>query len=56
MANNEPDHYYDYLNSHDMISLMIATGSFNSQGIIKILKQSGHDFSGKHLGLCGVYV
>ena len=32
-----------------MISFMITTGSLNSQGMIKILKNSKHDFTGKHL-------
>ena len=36
-------------NSQSMISFMITTGSLNSQGMIRILKQSEHDFSGKHL-------
>ena len=42
------------LNSQDMVSFMITTGSLNSQDMIRILKQSGHDFSGKHLcdGYC----
>ena len=42
------------LNSQDMISFMITTGSLNIQDIIRILKQSRHDFSGKHLcdGYC----
>ena len=42
------------LNSQDIISFMITTGSSNSRDIIRILKQSGHDFSGKHLcdGYC----
>ena len=31
-----------------MISFMITTGSLNSQGMIKILKNSKHDFTGKH--------
>ena len=51
------------LNSQDMIFFMIATGSLNSQDMIKILKQSGHDFSGKRLCdgycseiLCDVYL
>ena len=37
-----------------MISFMITTGSLNSQDIIMIFKQSGYDFSGKHLcdGYC----
>ena len=37
-----------------MISFMISTRSLNSQDMIKILKQSEHDFSGKHLrdGYC----
>ena len=37
-----------------MISFMITTGSLNSQDMIRILKQSRHDFSGKHLcdGYC----
>ena len=38
-----------YLNRQDMISFVIATGSLNSQDMIKILKQPGHDFSGKRL-------
>ena len=37
------------LNSQDMISFMIVTGSLNSQGMIRILKQWRHDFSGKRL-------
>ena len=41
------------LNSQDMISFMITAGSLNSQDMIRILKQSRHDFSGKHL--CGGY-
>ena len=43
------------LNSQDMISFMIATGSLNSQDMIRILKQWRYDFSGKHLfdGYCG---
>ena len=28
---------------------MITTGSLNSQDMIRILKQSTHDFTGKHL-------
>ena len=36
-------------NSQDMITFMIATGSLNSHDMIRILKQSRHDFSGKHL-------
>ena len=42
------------LNNQDMISFMITTGSLNSQYMIRILKQSRHDFSGKHLcdGYC----
>ena len=42
------------LNSQDMISFMITAGSVNSQDMIRILKQSRHDFSGKHLcdGYC----
>ena len=37
-----------------MISFMITTGYVNSQDTIRILKQSRHDFSGKHLcdGYC----
>ena len=41
----------------------VTTGSLNSQDMIKVLKQSGHDFSGKPLCdghcteiLCDVYV
>ena len=37
------------LNGQDMISFMVTTGSLNSQDIIRILKQSRHNFSGKHL-------
>ena len=37
------------LNSQDTISVMITTGSLNSQDMIRILKQWRHDFSGKHL-------
>ena len=37
------------LNSQDTISVMITTGSLNSQDMIRILKQWIHDFSGKHL-------
>ena len=37
------------LNNQDKISFMIITGSLNNQGMIRILKQSGHDFSGKCL-------
>ena len=51
------------LNSQGMISFMMGTGSLNSQDMIKILKNSGHDFSGKRLCdgyhteiLCDVYV
>ena len=42
------------LNSQDMVSFMITTGSLNSQDMIRILKKSGHDFTGKHLcdGYC----
>ena len=42
------------LNSQDIISFMITTGSLNSEDMIRILKQSRHDFSGKHLcdGYC----
>ena len=32
-----------------MISVMITTGSLNNQDMTRILKQSRHDFSGKHL-------
>ena len=32
-----------------MIYSMITTGSLNMQDMIRILNQSGHDFSGKHL-------
>ena len=38
---------------------MITTGSLNSQGMIRIVKQSRHDFSGNYLcdGYCiGYYV
>ena len=40
------------LNSQDMIFFMITTGSLSSQGMIRILKQWRHDFSGKHLCDC----
>ena len=42
------------LNSQDMISFMITTGSLNNQDMIRILKQSRHVFSSKHLcdGYC----
>ena len=42
------------LNSQDMIFFIITSGSLNSQNMIRILKQSGHDFSDKHLcdGYC----
>ena len=42
------------LNTQDMIFFMATTGSSNSQDMIKIFKQSGHDFSAKHLcdGYC----
>ena len=49
VASIEPDHWYYYLNSQDMISFLITSGSLNSQALIRILKQSGHDFSGKQL-------
>ena len=45
----EPDPWYYYFNSQDMISFVITSGSFHSQGFIRILKQSGHDFSAKQL-------
>ena len=32
-----------------IVSSMITTGSLNSQDMIRIFKQSRHDFSGKHL-------
>ena len=43
-----------FLNTQDPISLMITTGFLNTQDMIRILKQSRHDFSGKHLcdGYC----
>ena len=37
------------LNSQDMISFMIATGSLDNQDMTRILIQWRHDFSGKHL-------
>ena len=42
------------LNSQNMISFMITTGSLSSQCMVRILKQSRHDFSSKHLcdGYC----
>ena len=38
----------------NMISFKITTGSLNSQDMIRVHKQSRHDFSGKHLcqGYC----
>ena len=47
MVEIEPAHCY--LSSQDMISFLIATGSLNSQDMIRIFKQSTHDFSSKHL-------
>ena len=40
-----------------MITFMITTGSLNSEDMIRILKQSRHDFSGRHLcdGYC-IYI
>ena len=35
------------LNSQEMIFFMITTGPLNSEDMIRILKQSGYDFSGK---------
>ena len=37
-----------------MISFMITSGSLNIQNMIRVFKQSWHDFSGKHLcdGYC----
>ena len=43
----EPDYCYYWIFKQDMISFMITTGSLNSHGMIRIVKQSGHDFSGK---------
>ena len=45
---------YYWILSQDMISFMITTGCLNSPDMIRILKQSRHDFSGKHLcdGYC----
>ena len=42
------------LNSQCTITFMITAGSLNSQDMIRILKQSRRDFSGKHLydGYC----
>ena len=42
------------LRSQHMISFMITTRFLNSQDMVRILKLSGHDFSGKHLcnGYC----
>ena len=61
----EPGYCYSWIfksPGHDFIHI-IATGSLNSQDMIKILKQSVHDFSGKRLCdghcmkiLCDVYV
>ena len=50
------------INSQDLISFMITTGSLNSQDTIRIFKQSRHDFSGKHssdryfMDICDFYV
>ena len=55
MVEIEPGHcYIGSLNSQGMITFMITAGSLNSQDMIRILKQSRHDFSGKHLcdGYC----
>ena len=56
MAEIESGHCYYWMISQDMISFMITTGSLNSQDMIRIFKQSRHDFSGKHLcdGYCMV--
>ena len=35
------------INSQDMIAFMITTEFLKSQGMIRILIQSGHDFSGE---------
>ena len=42
------------LKSQCTITFIITAGSLNSQDMIRILKQSRHDFSGKHLydGYC----
>ena len=47
----EADHCYcvRYLNGQGMNYFMITTGSLNSQDMMKILKQSRHDFSARHL-------
>ena len=47
MVEIEPGHCYYWI----LISaqFMITAGSLNSQDMIRILKQSRHDFSGKHL-------
>ena len=37
------------LNSQDMISFIITTVCLNPYGMIRIFKQSGHDFSSKRL-------
>ena len=49
------------LNSQDIISFMNTTGSLNSPDMIRIRKQSRHDFSCKHVMdivwiLCDVYL
>ena len=50
MVEIEPCHcYYRILKSQDVITFMVPAGSLNSQDMIRILKQSRHDFSGKHL-------
>ena len=47
----EADHCYcvRYLNGQGMNYFMITTGFLNSQDMMKILKQSRHDFSARHL-------
>ena len=47
-------HCYYWILKQDRISFMITTGSLNSQDMIRIFKQSTHDFTSKHLcdGYC----
>ena len=49
MVEIESGHCYYWILKQDMISFIIITGSLNSWDMISILKQSRHDFSGKHL-------
>ena len=54
MVEIESGHCYYWIFSQAMISFMITTGSLNSLDMIRIHKQSRHDFSVRHLcdGCC----